>query len=201
MRLPGYTHISRNDVIVFNLPTEKEVPIDERTLYVKRCIALPGDTLKIEKGIVYIDSKPLEVPAGVHDSIISNKTYYNPNFFPNDPFIKWNLNYFGPLYVPRKGDSIKLNRERMSIYKQIIENFEGRKIKFLNDTIYIDNKKASYYTFKMNYYFTLGDNRNNSIDSRIWGFLPETHIIGKASFIIYSSGKKTGSNRSFSIIR
>ena len=91
LRLPGYTNISRNDVIVFNLPAEKDVPIDERTLYVKRCIALPGDTFKIEKGIVYINSKALPVPEGIHDSVISGKAYYNPNFFPNDPFIKWNL--------------------------------------------------------------------------------------------------------------
>ncbi len=201
LRLPGYTNISRNDVIVFNLPTEKEIPIDERTLYVKRCIALPGDTLKIEKGIVYIDSKLLEVSQGVHDSIISNKTSYNPNFFPNDPFIKWNQDYLGPLYIPRKGDSIKLNRESISIYKQVIENFERNKIRFSNDTIYINNKKASYYTFKTNYYFALGDNRNNSIDSRIWGFLPETHIIGKASFILYSSNKNSGGHRGLSIIR
>ena len=201
LRLPGYTHVSRNDVIVFNLPSEKDVPIDERILYVKRCIALPGDSLKIEKGIVFINGQPLPIPDGVHDSIISSKTFYNPNFFPNDPFIKWNLDYFGPLYIPRKGDSIKLNLRTLSIYRQIIEKYEGNKTRSMNDTIYIDNKKESFYTFKMNYYFALGDNRNNSIDSRIWGFLPETHIIGKASFILYTSGKNSGRHKSFSLIR
>jgi signal peptidase I len=204
LRVPGYSHISYNDVMVFNLPTEDKLPVDERELYIKRCIALPGDTLKIDSARIFINSKLQAEIQTLSKYRISPKNSYNPNFFPNDYRFKWNLDYFGPILIPKKGDSVKLSLDNLNLYKKIISTFENNKLETKGIDIFLNGKKASSYTFKMNYYFVLGDNRQNSIDSRYWGFVPEDHIIGKASLFLYSSGKDTSAiknKKKFSIIR
>jgi len=201
MRLFGYSHIKRNDVMVFNLPTDDKKPVDERELYVKRCVALPGDILKIDSSFIYINGilqqEKIKMPA---DFSVSSKKAYNPNFFPNNSRFQWNLDYFGPFTVPKKGDSAGINMDNIDLYSRIISVYEGNKLEIKKDTIYINGKKANTYTFKMNYYFVLGDNRHNSIDSRYWGFVPEDHIIGKVSMILYSSGNDSIPSRKFKTI-
>jgi len=182
LRLPGYSHVKHNDIVVFNLPSETDLPVDERTFYVKRCVALPGDTLLIDSGKVYVNKKRIENGFELPENSIQNKTFYNPNFFPHFSSYKWNLDYFGPLTVPGKGIQIKLSNENLYIYRSIIEDVEKNKIQNVNGVFYLNGLPVSTYTFKTDYYFMLGDNRHNSIDSRYWGFVPENHIVGNVLF-------------------
>lgn len=191
LRIPGYSSVQYNDVIVFNFPMEDDVPVDIRKNYVKRCIALPGDTIRIKKGVVSINQYAFVEPS----TIISDSEHaldsnvYAPSVFPHSSQIKWNSDNFGPLYVPKKGELIDLNKENILLYKTVIEKHENNKFTLSNDSVFINDTYCTTYAFKMNYYFVMGDNRNNSIDSRFWGFVPEDHLIGKASFILSSKDK------------
>ncbi len=239
LRLPGYSKVQRNDIIIFNFPLTDSIPIDEKKEYVKRCIALPGDTLNINKGIVYVNNEKTEeeklitfcykmnhqgivdssiraqlhyfdstnmyselfIPTVLVDSLkhvrnitsitrkIIDTNTYTPSIFPNAADIKWNLDNFGPLYIPEKGSKIILTKKNILLYKRIIEQYENNKLFITNDAFYINDKAVTSYIFKMNYYFVLGDNRYNSYDSRFLGFVPEDHLIGKTSFLFYSSNK------------
>jgi signal peptidase I len=243
-RLFGYGKIKRNDVLAFNYPLNFDQPIDIGEEHIKRCIALPGDSLKILNGDVYINSVKTKEPAdlyfdhkvstnGTIDSIILKrfsiekvivsqdgtffnlfmsrkqadslskqknitsvsinffpKEYYRPSVYPNFPSLPWNYDFFGPLWIPHGGDSILLNATNISLYQRLIEKNEKVVLTQKGDSVFINKKYALYYTFKQNYYFVMGDNRHDSKDSREWGFVPESHIIGKATMVLYSNLKK-----------
>ena len=237
MRLFGFSNIKRNDLVAFNYELEQLHPTDIQEEYIKRCVALPGDTLKIIAGKVYANNKLTETNhayynytvkseliidtlllrnAGIKadrvwdngksyflfmnqasaDSLsklkhilsvvidLYSRDYYHPSIYPNSSVFNWNNDYFGPLWIPKKGDSILLTHSNLILYQRCIEKYENQTISFKQDSTFISGKKAKYYRFKQNYYFMMGDNRHNSIDSRVIGLIPEDHIIGKASFIL-----------------
>lgn len=276
-RIAGLGNIQRNDVVVFNFPEGDTVvlqdqnssyytlervygrenlwrnydiiyrPVDKRENYIKRCVGLPGDTVQVIHGQLYVNGKE-QVKIGKRQYNYRVKTNgsainpirleqlgiakadqaYNPSsgyyhlplteealekirgmsnvvdvvrdentdtlmmwklIFPHSPLYPWNEDNFGPLCIPEKGVTVELNASNMPVYERIIGVYENHDLAVHQGKIYIDGKEANTYTFTMNYYFMMGDNRHNSADGRFWGFVPEDHVVGKAAFIWLSLDK------------
>ncbi len=124
------------------------------------------------------------------DNQIIIETFDESNrLFPHDPenFAGWNTNNYGPIWVPKAGETIAVTPENIALYRRIIDIYEGNDLTIKNGRIYINGEATTQYTFKLDYYWMMGDNRNNSEDSRTWGFVPQTHILGKPLFIFFST--------------
>lgn len=241
--------VKRNDVVVFNYPMNSEFPIDHRDYYIKRCVGLPGDNLKIDNQAIYINDSLVEpiktamfnyrvqtntsvtndsfLVHGIIDSRITTvkdvwevtcvdslaeelkkvsfvsgvdkmtmpKGVFADYIFPYDSNYPFNLDYFGSIQIPAKGESVVLNAKNLPLYKRIIKVYEANDLVVEGEQIKINGEAVNEYTFKMDYYFMLGDNRYNSSDARFWGFLPEDHIIGKATNVLFSLDTKADFER------
>jgi signal peptidase I len=148
-----------------------------------RCAAIPDDSVRITNHELFLNRKKVIMPPGTR--ITQQLPDRSPDVFPQSNHFPWTSDNYGPIWVPGKGKTIKLNLSNYELYREIIED-EGNYFNLKGNRFFINNVMTNHYTFRMNYYFMLDDNPDNAIDSRFWGFLPENHIIGKCIFIWFS---------------
>lgn len=205
--LPGQTLQIKNRIIYINGKANKE-PDNVQYMYdLKLKASIPEDLID-QLGISNEDlvclnergSMPLTAQAAkalgsrkdVVESMRISEDNSTEDIYPLNGATGWTRDNYGPVWIPKKGETVQLTMENIAIYERPIRVYEGHDLKVANGSIYIDGKLAKSYTFGMDYYWMMGDNRHNSLDSRYWGFVPEDHIVGKPIFIWWSKSPDKG---------
>ena len=190
LRVPGFRKVARGDVIVFDWPGNRDqVEKPTQMWYLKRCIALPGDTLRIDQRVVYVNGKIFQNPN--HSKFLRPASepadYRNPYIFPRGA--KFNEDDYGPIVIPQKGMTLILNSQTFPAWEVFIRR-EGHAAEMTDGKIFIDGRETSYYTVARDYLFAMGDNRDDSLDSRFWGFVPLEDVIGTPILVYWSWNPK-----------
>lgn len=185
--LPALKDVQRGDVIVFEFPGERgRRDNPESVNYIKRCIGLPGDTVEILAGRVFVNGRELTIPSHAKAPNGFRSPHWQRSYRLFPPGAGFTEDRYGPLVVPRKGDVIRLDASSFERWRSFITR-EGYRTRLSNDgTIFLNDEEVTHYTVQHNYYFVLGDNRDNSLDSRYWGFVPEHNLIGEALLVYWS---------------
>lgn len=201
-KLPGFKDPERGDIIVFDFPGDKdELESKEVVNYIKRCVGLAGDTIQVIDKKLYVNGAVFPDPPGVQYSRQKLEPN-NVNFRIYPKGAPWNEDFYGPIRVPKKGDKIKIDEKNFDQWRMFALK-EGHKIQ-LNPGGVITSDGAALtnneYTVERNYLFMMGDNRNNSLDSRYWGFMPEQNIVGQAFMIYWSWDANIPFSRFFDLL-
>lgn len=190
-RTPALGKVKRNDILVFNFPypeRQDSIGFDVMLYYVKRCIALPGDTLEIRNSHYRV--RGVDEPLGCVEAQEYMEQIFQEGrsrewniYVPAYPYrekIGWTVRNFGPYYIPKEGECIEMNSKSFHLYKPVIEWEQQQKLKEVNDSAFtLGGQPITTYTFLKNYYFVSGDKMENSRDSRYWGVVPEEYIVGR----------------------
>lgn len=183
--------VHAGDVVVFEYPGNRDevIPREKDVNYVKRCVAEAGDVLQIVNKQVFVNGKVQHYADDViYQSDFARSGWIDPRIFPKSA--PWNKDNYGPLHVPKAGDQIALSASNIDQWQVFIER-EGHSVKLASDQIVIDGKPTSTYKVQHNYLYMMGDNRDDSEDSRFWGFVPESNVVGTAS-VVYASWYNPG---------
>ena len=182
--LPFFGKVESGDIAVFEYPGDRDqVEASEPVYFVKRCIGLPGDKVEIRKGRVSVNGRMMLFPERGISANGSGGSYGHRMYPAGSRYTDYN---YGPVVVPGKGHRIALNPRNLEEWRTLIQR-EGHRIQSNKDgSILIDGQKRSEYVVRRDYYFVMGDNRNNSMDSRYWGFVPDENLVGEALLVYWS---------------